>query len=141
MAELLYKDLTEKIIKVFLEVFNHLGFGYSKDIYIEAMALEMASQGLLFERNKPVTILYKDNQIGKITLDFVNEEKVLLYIETNEKITEQLEFALMNQLRASKIEIGLVLNFGRRPEVRRKIYQNLKKTLKQKGETLDENRN
>lgn len=141
MAELLYKDLTEKIIKVFLEVFNHLGFGYSKEIYIEAMAIEMTSQGLLFERNKPVTILYKDNQIGKLTLDFVNEEKVLLYIETNEKITEQLEFALMNQLRASKIEIGLVLNFGRRPEVRRKIYQNLKKTFKQKGETLDENRN
>jgi GxxExxY protein len=134
MTELLYKDLTEKIIKVFLEVYNHLGFGFSKEIYIEALKIEMELQNLDFQSNIPVEILYKEKHVGKYYLDFVNEDKVILLIDVKEKINEESEYNIVNHLKSTKYEIGLVLNFGRRPEVKRKIYQNQRKTFTQKGE-------
>ena len=82
MAELLYQDLTEKIIKSYLEVYNLLGNGYSKDIYLAAMEIEMKNQGLEFERNVVKDITYKDVKIGENTYDFINDGKVLLRIET-----------------------------------------------------------
>jgi GxxExxY protein len=139
MAELLYKDLTEKIIKVFLDVYNQLGYGYSKDIYIEALAYEMHTQGLVYEKQEPIEIFYKDIKVGQYILDFVNEEKVLLLIDTHERVSEKAEYAIINHLKSTKYEVGLVLNFGRRPEVRRKIFQNARKTfIKKNGEILDE---
>jgi GxxExxY protein len=139
MAELLYKDLTEKIIKVFLEVYNQLGYGYSKDIYIEALAFEMHTQGLVYEKQEPIEIFYKEIKVGQYTLDFINEEKVLLLVDTHEKVSEKAEYTIINHLKSTKYEVGLVLNFGRRPEVRRKIFQNARKTfIKKNGETTDE---
>ena len=129
MAELLYQDLTEKIIKSYLEVYNLLGNGYSKDIYLAAMEIEMKNQGLEFERNVVNDITYKDVKIGEKTYDFINDGKVLLRIETAERISEFMEYAMLNNLKFTSLEVGLVLNFGRRPEVRRKIFQNGKKFI------------
>jgi GxxExxY protein len=138
MAELLYKDLTEKIIKVFLDVYNHLGYGYSKDIYLEALAYEMHTQGLVYEKEVPVEIFYKDIKVGQYKLDFVNDDKVLLLIDTHEAVSSVAEYSIINHLKSTKFEVGLVLNFGRRPEVRRKIFQNARKTFIKKGELVDE---
>lgn len=124
MAELLYQELTEKIIKAFLEVYNFLGYGHTKNIYLEAMNIEMSNLGLEFEKSVIKDIMYKDVKVGEDKLDFINENKVLLKIDNIETITESVEFALLNSLKASKLEVGLVLNFGRKPEVRRKIFQN-----------------
>lgn len=141
MSELLYKDLTEKIIKIFLEVYNLLGYGYSKDIYLEALNLEMKNQGLDFERNVVKDVIYKDIKVGQYQFDFINEDKVMLYIATVEKLTDYVEYALVNHLKSTKYEVGLVLNFGRRPEVRRKIFQNGRKTYIKKGDKIDEKGN
>lgn len=141
MSELLYKDLTEKIIKIFLEVYNLLGYGYSKDIYLEALNLEMKNQDLDFERNVVKDVIYKDIKVGQYQFDFINEDKVMLYIATVEKLTDYVEYALVNHLKSTKYEVGLVLNFGRRPEVRRKIFQNARKTYIKKGDKIDEKGN
>lgn len=141
MAELMYKDLTEKIIKIFLEVYNLLGYGYSKDIYLEALNLEMKNQGLDFERNISKDVIYKDIKVGEYKFDFVSEEKVLLYIATVEELNERIEYVLVNQLKSTKFEVGLVLNFGKRPEVRRKIFQNARKTFIKKGDKINEKGN
>lgn len=141
MTELLYKDLTEKIIKSFLEVYNLLGFGYSKEIYIEALSIEMTRQGLIFERGAFKDILYKGIKIGQYIFDFINDDKVMLHIETAEKVNENIESSLVNNLKSTKYEVGLVLNFGRKPEVRRKIFQNGRKTIIKKGDVLNEARN
>jgi len=138
MAELLYKDLTEKVIKVFLDVYNRLGYGYSKDIYIEALAYEMHTQGLVYEKEIPIEIFYKEIKVGQYKLDFVIDEKVLLYIDTCDKVSDRAEYAIITHLKSSKFEIGLVLNFGRVPEVRRKFFQNSRKTFIKKGEIVDE---
>lgn len=134
MAELLFKDLTEKIIKVFLEVYNHLGFGYTKEIYLEALTIEMKAQGLPFEKDLPADIFYKETKVGQYILDFVCDDKVIIHIDTRDKITEEIEYSIVNHLKSTKYEVGLVLNFGRRPEVKRKIFQNQRKTFIQKGE-------
>ena len=130
MAELLYKDLTEKIIKSFLEVYNLLGSGYSKDVYLEALSVEMRNHGLVFEREVLKDVFYKNNKVGQYKFDFVNEDKVLVRVETAERVNAANEFSLVNQLKATNYEIGLLLNFGKRPEVKRKIFQNGRKVLK-----------
>ncbi len=130
MAELLYKDLTEKIIKSFLEVYNLLGNGYSKDVYLEALSVEMRNHGLVFEREVLKDVFYKNNKVGQYKFDFVNEDKVLVRVETAERVNAANEFSLVNQLKATNYEIGLLLNFGKRPEVKRKIFQNGRKVLK-----------
>ena len=130
MAELLYKDLTEKIIKSFLEVYNLLGNGYSKDVYLEALSVEMRNHGLVFEREVLKDVFYKNNKVGQYKFDFVNEDKVLVRVETAERVNAANEFSLVNQLKANNYEIGLLLNFGKRPEVKRKIFQNGRKVLK-----------
>jgi len=140
MIELLYKDLTEKIIKSFLEVYNLLGYGHSKEIYLEALAIEMTKQGLEFERDVHKDILYKGIKVGQYKFDFVNENKVLLYLATAERINEKTEYSIVNNLKSSRYEVGLVLNFGRKPEVRRKIFLNGRKFIK-KGDILNEARN
>ncbi len=138
MSELLYKDLTEKIIKVFLDVYNHLGYGYSKDVYIEALAYEMHKQGLVYEKQEPVEIFYKEIKVGQYSIDFINEDKVLLLIDTHEAVSGKAEYIIVNHLKATRYEVGLVLNFGRRPEVRRKIFYNTRKQFIKKGEILNE---
>jgi GxxExxY protein len=139
MVELMYKDLTEKIIKVFLDVFNHLGFGYSKDVYIEAIAYEMHKQGLVYEKDIPIEIFYKEIKVGQHSMEFVIDEKVILLIDNHEFVTEKAEYEIINYLKSSKFEVGLLLNFGRKPEVRRKIFQNTRKSfIKKKGVTPDE---
>ncbi len=130
MAELLYKDLTEKIIKSFLEVYNLLGNGYSKDVYLEALSVEMRNHGLVFEREVLKDVFYKNNKVGQYKFDFVNEDKVLVRVETAERVNAANEFSLVNQLKATNYEIGLLVNFGKRPEVKRKIFQNGRKVLK-----------
>lgn len=141
MSELLYKDLTEKIIKSFLEVYNSLGYGYLKEIYVEALAIEMAQQGLLYERGSSKDIYYKGIKIGEHVFDFINEDKVMLHIEAAERLNESIESSLVNNLKSTKYEIGLILNFGRKPEVRRKIFQNRRKAISKKGDVFNEARN
>lgn len=138
MTELLYKDLTEKIIRDFFDVYNQLGYGYSKDIYIEALAYEMHKQGLVYEKEEPIDIFYKEIKVGQYIPDFIIEEKVLLLIDTHETVSANAEYTIINHMKSAKFEVGLVLNFGRRPEVRRKIFQNLRKTFIKEGEILDE---
>ena len=137
MAELLFKDLTEKIIKVFLEVYNHLGFGYTKNIYLEALTLEMTTQGLAFEKAKEADIFYKETKVGQYVLDFVCDDKVIIHIDTCDKITDEIEYSIVNHLKSTRYEVGLVLNFGRRPEVKRKIFQNQRKSFIPKGENTE----
>lgn len=137
----MYKDLTEKIIKSFLEVYNSLGYGYLKEIYVEALAIEMAQQGLLYERGSSKDIYYKGIKIGEHVFDFINEDKVMLHIEAAERLNESIESSLVNNLKSTKYEIGLILNFGRKPEVRRKIFQNRRKAISKKGDVFNEARN
>ena len=110
---LIHKDITDKILNAFYTVYSELGYGFLEKIYENALLYELSEAGLKCERQKPIKVYYKDQQVGEYFADIVVENKVILEIKAAESIAKEHEYQLINYLKATKIEIGLVLNFGK----------------------------
>ena len=123
------EELTGQIIKVFYKVYNTLGYGFIEQIYHNAMIIELAAAGLKVETEKPIAVYYEGKIVGTFEADLVVEDKVILEFKAKEAIHEAHEAQLTNYLRATNIEIGLLLNFGRKPEFKRKYFSNKNKQL------------
>ena len=124
MEEYLHKELTSKIISCFYKVFNTLGFGFLEKVYENAMLIELNEVGLLTERQKPISVYYNGKLVGEYFADLIVENKVIIELKAAESLIEEQELQLINYLKATDIEVGLLLNFGKKPEVRRKIFSN-----------------
>lgn len=126
MTQYTYKhsDLTEKIIKAFYKVYNTLGFGFLEKVYENAMFIELRNMGLFVEKQRRVQVFYEGNLVGDYCADLAVEEKVIVELKAAEALCEDHEFQLINYLKATEIEVGLLLNFGKKPEFRRKIFTN-----------------
>ena len=120
----LYEELTNSIIKCFYEVYNSLGYGFLEKVYEMALYNELSSNGLYCERQRKIEVFYKNNLVGEYFADILVENKVILELKAAESICQEHEFQLINYLKATDIEIGLLLNFGKKPEIRRKIFTN-----------------
>ena len=118
---LIHKEITDKILKSFYTVYDELGYGFLEKIYENALLLELSDAGLKCERQKPIKVYYKEQLIGEYFADIVVENKVILEIKAAESIAKEHEYQLINYLKATNVEIGLVLNFGKKPEFKRKI--------------------
>jgi GxxExxY protein len=125
--ELLHKNITDKIIKCFYEVYNILGYGFLEKVYESSLYNELISCGLPCERQKKIDVFYKGKLVGEYYADIIAEEKVIIELKAAEAICEEHEFQLINYLKATNIEVGLLLNFGKKPEIRRKIFTNDRK--------------
>jgi GxxExxY protein len=114
MKELKYKDITEKIIGASFEVHKFLGNGFQEVIYQRALAHELAQCGLNFKREIEQEIFYKDliEPIGKRRADFVVEEKILVEIKAIVQLEDAHLAQALNYLKAYKLEVGLLINFG-----------------------------
>jgi GxxExxY protein len=112
--ELKYKDITEKIIGASYEVHNFLGNGFQEVIYQRALAYEMRKKGLEFAREIEQPIFYKELEepIGTRRADFMVEGKVLVELKAIITLEDVHTAQLLNYLRAYKIEVGLLINFG-----------------------------
>jgi GxxExxY protein len=112
--ELKYKDITEKIIGASYEVHNFLGNGFQEVIYQRALAYEMRKKGLVFAREIEQPIFYKEIEqpIGTRRADFMVEGKVLVELKAIIVLEDVHTAQLLNYLRAYKIEVGLLINFG-----------------------------
>ena len=124
MEEYLHQDLTSKIISCFYKVYNTLGFGFLEKVYENAMLIELKSNGLFTERQKPISVFYNEQLVGEYFADLIIENKVIIELKAAEALIEEHELQLINYLKATDIEVGLLLNFGKKPEVRRKIFTN-----------------
>ena len=124
MNEYLHKELTSKIIAGFYTVYNELGFGFLEKVYENALLFELQRSGLSVERQKPIEVCYKEKQVGEYFADLIVENKVILELKAAESLCSEHELQLINYLKATNIEIGLLLNFGQKPEIRRKIFTN-----------------
>lgn len=124
MEEYLHQELTSKIISCFYKVYNTLGFGFLEKVYENAMLIELNEIGLLTERQKPISVFYNEKLVGEYFADLIVENKVIIELKAAESLIEEHELQLINYLKATDIEVGLLLNFGRKPEVRRKIFSN-----------------
>jgi GxxExxY protein len=127
MSEYLHQELTSNIISCFYKVYNTLGFGFLEKIYENALLFELSKSGLFVERQKPIKVYYEDKLVGEYFADLIVEDKVIIELKAVDALIEEHELQLINYLKATEIEVGLLLNFGKKPEIRRKIFTNTKK--------------
>lgn len=120
----LHQSITDKIIKCFYEVYNTLGYGFLEKVYELSLYEELTSNGLECERQKKIEVYYKDKLVGDYYTDILVANKVILELKAAESVCEEHEYQLINYLKATKIELGLLLNFGKKPEIKRKIFTN-----------------
>ncbi|UCF64484.1 MAG: GxxExxY protein [bacterium] len=119
---LVHKNITDKILKIFYTVYNELGFGFLEKVYENALIVELRRAGLKYEQQKRIQVYYKENLVGEYFADLVIEDKIIVELKSAEKISKEHEFQLINYLKSTEFQIGLLLNFGKKPEFKRKIY-------------------
>ncbi|MBV6419089.1 MAG: hypothetical protein DAHOPDDO_00299 [Ignavibacteriaceae bacterium] len=129
MEEYLHKELTSKIIQAFYKVYNTLGYGFLEKVYENAMRIELNKMGIFVEQQKNIKVYYESEMIGDYFADLLIEKLVIVELKAAENICEEHEAQLLNYLKATDVEVGLLLNFGKMPEVRRKIFINKNKKL------------
>ena len=125
-----HRELTEKIIGVFYDVYNELGHGFLETIYEQALAIALAQAGMKVERQVGVSVWFRSQQVGDFRADMRVDGKVLLEIKAARAIDQAHEKQLLNYLRATDIEVGLLLNFGVKPQFRRLVYENERKKIR-----------
>jgi GxxExxY protein len=120
-------EITRKIVQAFFTVYNSLGYGFSEKVYQNAMELEMERLGLRIETQKRLEVYYSGNLVGEYFVDFIVENVVIVELKAVRQIAQEHEAQLLNFLKASEMEVGLLLNFGATAEIKRKVYDNERK--------------
>lgn len=127
------EELTGQIIKAFYKVYNTLGHGFLESVYKNSMLLEITEQGLEVEAEKAIAVYYKGRIVGSFFADLVVSSKVIIELKAKEALIEAHEAQSTNYLRATEIEVGLLFNFGRMPEFKRKYFSNDRKLISVAG--------
>jgi GxxExxY protein len=131
-----HRELTEKIIATFYEVYNELGFGFLESVYEEAMLIALSAKGLKANQQIPIPVWFRGKKIGNFEADLIVEDVVILELKAVRLLDEAHKAQLLNYLRATEIEVGLLLNFGQRPEFKRLAFDNQRKKQQPKNNTL-----
>ena len=127
MNRLLHKELTDGILKAFYDVYNRLGYGFAERVYENSFVHELRKRGYLVAQQYPITVWYDGLPVGEFFADVVVNEKVILELKAAESIIPEHEAQLLNYLKATHIEVGLLLNFGPEPEFRRRVFEEARK--------------
>jgi len=122
-----YTGITKEIIGAFYTVYNSLGYGFLERVYENALLLELKSLGLSVTKQERLKVYYESEEVGEYFADLVVEECVIIELKAAEALCKEHETQLINYLKATDIEVGLLLNFGKRPEFRRKVFSHNKK--------------
>jgi GxxExxY protein len=131
-VDLSYKhsELSEAIIGVFYEVYNELGYGFLESVYRNSLQLALLAKGVRVEAEVAVPVFFRGKNVGDFRADMVINRCLLLELKTAEAIIIAHEAQLLNYLRATNLEVGLILNFGPKAQVRRLAYDNTRKQYK-----------
>ena len=122
-----HKELTEDIIKIFYKIYNTLGYGFLEKIYENSMMIEFRNAYMPAVAQSPIEVTYEGEVVGEHAADIVVDNKVIVEIKASKKLAEEHHAQLLNYLKATKIEVGLLLNFGPGPEISRKVFDNFRK--------------
>jgi GxxExxY protein len=122
-----YRVVTEGIIKVFYKVYNTLGYGFLEKVYENAIVVELKREGIHAIAQAPIKVLYEGHVVGEYFADILVDDTVIVEIKAVKQLAPEHEAQLLNYLKATNIEVGLLINFGTRPEVKRKILDNYRK--------------
>ena len=125
-----HAELTDKIIGVYYDVYNELGYGFLESVHEESMAIALREAGLAVQRQVAVPVLFRGRQVGDFRADLLVENTILLELKSARTLDRSHEAQLLHYLRATEIEIGLLLNFGERPQFRRLLFDNERKKIR-----------
>ena len=123
-------ELTDAIIGVFYEVYNELGFGFLESVYRKALCMALIEKGLRVESEVATSVFFRGEKVGDFRADLIVNQIVLLELKTAEKIVRAHEAQVLNYLRSTTLELGLILNFGPQPQIRRLVLDNARKPLR-----------
>lgn len=124
-----YSEITEQIIEAFYKVYNTLGYGFLEKVYENALFIDLVAMGLFVEKQKQIKVYYKDKEVGEYFADLVVDRCVIVELKTAETLCKEHELQLINYLKATEIEVGLLLNYGKKPEFKRKVFSNKKNLI------------
>ena len=125
----LYTDETKKILKVFYDVYNELGYGFLEKVYKNALYAELVQQGFNCRKEHPISVYYKGICVGEYYADIIIDERIILELKAVKTILPEHLAQLTNYLRATNAEVGLLLNFGPLPEQKRIVFTNDRKNI------------
>ncbi|NLJ44287.1 MAG: GxxExxY protein [Bacteroidales bacterium] len=126
---MLHEGKTKEILKAFYAVYKKLGYGFLEKVYLNALLIELKKSGFSCDSQKPIKVFYEGFLVGDYYADIVVDNCIILELKAAEALCEEHEYQLINYLKATEIEIGLLINFGKKPEFRRKIFTNDKKKM------------
>ena len=122
-----YKSLTEKIIQIFYQVYNSLGYGFLEKVYENSMMIEFENEKIPAIAQFPIKVFYESKIVGEYFVDILVDNKVIVEIKAAKNIAIENEAQLLNYLKATDKEVGLLLNFGPKPEIKRRVFDNYRK--------------
>ncbi len=122
-----HRDITDIILKSFYEVYNELGGGFLESVYERSLEIVLKQYGTAVETQKEITVYFRRNVVGNFRADLFVENTVIVELKAVKSIEKSHEAQLLNYLKATDIEVGLLLNFGRKPEFRRLAFDNSRK--------------
>jgi len=117
-----HKELTAKIIECAYKVHNTLGFGFLETVYQNSFLIELIKVGLRSEKEKKIQVYYDNQLVGDYMADIIVEDKVILELKSVKDLHPAHEAQLINYLKATGLEVGLLINFGESVEIKRKVF-------------------
>ncbi len=122
-----HAEITDKIIAAFYKVYNTLGYGFLEKVYENAMVIELRRQGLEVTTQAPITVFYDDNVVGEYFADLFVANAAIVELKAAKDLCDEHDAQLLNYLKATPYEVGLLLNFGPQPLFKRKAFENTRK--------------
>lgn len=122
--DMLHSELTEKIIKAFYKVYNTLGYGFLEKVYENVLVVELKKMRFHISQQYNIKVYYDWVIVGDYFADIIVEDNVIIELKSAESLREEHKFQLINYLKATEKEVGLLLNFGKTPEFKRAIFTN-----------------
>ena len=122
-----HSELTEKIIACFYAVYKNLGYGFLEKVYENALCIELTDNGLSVIQQRHISVWYANQIVGEYFADLVIEDLVLVEIKAVKALLDEHEAQLLNYLKATPYEVGLLLNFGPKPMQKRRSFENNRK--------------
>ena len=126
-----YADVTDKIIGIFYDVYNELGHGFLESVYEESLVIALRQAGLIVNRQVPVPVWFRNQKVGEFRADVTVENCVLLELKCAKGLDSAHEAQILHYLKSTDIEVGLLLNFGLKPQFRRLLFDNERKKIRE----------
>jgi GxxExxY protein len=122
-----HSEITEQIIAAFYTVYNTLGYGFLEKVFENALVIELRRRGLRVVQQMPITVYYTGEVVGEYFADLLVADLIIVEIKAVKALLVEHEAQLLNYLKATPYEVGLLLNFGPKPEHKRRAFENTRK--------------